>query len=172
MILQNGNKPPRGSERPIQGGRNMRLTSLITIPGTQPAGLIRRAVRSRRQLPIRILGRNPCFGIKLACGGRSQVTTGNINNPVGHLNGGEHVALHPQQLLMLGGSLLRLAIDKHFQFVKLVNPDNAASVLPIAASLPTETRRPPRILPRPITQINDLILVISSKSHLGCTHQI
>ena len=84
----------------------------------------------------------------------------------------EHLALPAEQALVFGLGVLRLAVDEALHLVELVHADDAAGVLAVAARLAPEARRPARVAPRTVGQIEDLVGVVAGQRHLGGADEV
>ena len=65
----------------------------VAHPDPQPAGLERRAVGRRGQLAVAALGRHPRLAVVLARRRAAEVAGGDVDDPVRHLDLGEHLLL-------------------------------------------------------------------------------
>src|SRR5665647_1419012 len=134
VVLQDGHDPAGGAEGAVErrdvagriaGGLGVALTTV------EAAGLVRRAVRGRRQLSITALGWHPRLAVELARGRTAEVAGGDVDDPVWHLDLGEHLLLPAEQSLMLSLRLLRPAVAVHLDLLELVHADDATSVLAV-----------------------------------------
>ena len=172
VVLQDRHQPPGGRQRAVKRRGGLRLAVLVAVANRQPAGLKGGAVRSRRQLAVGLLRRNPRLAVELACRRRAQIACGDVDHAIGHLDLRQHLALPTQQPLVFGLGLVRLAVDEALDLVELVHADDAAGVLAVAAGLAAEARRPARVAQRPAGQVEDFVGVIAGQRHLGGADEV
>ena len=125
MVLQNGDDPAGGGQGAVErrddtGGALGVLR--VALASAEPAGLEGRAVRCRGDLAVAALGGDPGLAVELARGRAAEVARGDVDDPVGQLDGREHVLLHGEEPVVLGRGVLDPAVDEHLDLVELVDP--------------------------------------------------
>ena len=73
---------------------------------------------------------------------------------------------------MFGLGLLGPAVDEGLHFVELVDPDDAAGVLAVAAGFAPEAGRPARVALRSVGEVQDLVGVIPGERDFGGADQV
>src|SRR4051812_43692375 len=151
VVLQDRDDPTGRGQRAVERRNDpvLALAVRVALAHPEPAGLVRRAVRGRRQLAVAALGRHPALAVELARGRTTEVAGRHVDDPVGHLDLGQHLLLEAKQPLMLGRGVLDPAPAEHLDLVELVHPDDAGRVLAIAAGLAAVAGRPAGVPQRP-----------------------
>src|SRR5690606_23032688 len=102
----------------------------------------------------------------------TEVSTGNIDDAVRNLHGVQHVPLPTQETLMLGVGVFRSAVCEHFDLVELVDADDAAGVLAVAARFTAEARGPTGVALRAFVQLENFTRVVTGHRNLGGADEV
>ena len=172
MVLHDGDQPTGGGQRAVQGGDRAGAAVFHTLADVQTASLVLGAVRGGRELAVAALGRDPSLAVELAGGGGAEVAGCGVDDAVGHLDLGEHLLLHGQQVLVLLVGVLLLGVDEHLHLVELVDADDAGGVLACGAGLAAVAGGPTAVTQRAIAEVEDLVLVHAGKRHFGSADQV
>ena len=165
--LEDRHDPARGRERAVEGGDRRGLAALGAVADVEPSRLERRAVRGRRELAVRVLGRHPRFDVELAGGARAEVAGRHVDDPVAEAEGLQHLLLPGDEAVVLGLGVLRERVDEHLELVELVHPDDAAGVLAARAGLAAVAGRPAGVADRAVGQVEDLVGVVAGERDLA-----
>src|SRR5450759_3658600 len=134
VVLQNSHQPASGAQRAVDGrdvARGVALGLRVALASVETAGLVGRAVRGRRQLAVAALRRNPRLAVELARRRTTEVAGRGVDDPVGHLDLGQHLPLAVEQPLVLSLCVFGAAVAEHLDLLELVHPDDAAGVLAV-----------------------------------------
>src|SRR3954452_11225189 len=155
VVLQDGDEPARRAERAVECRHRARARAArVALPGVQPARLVRGAVRGRRELAVLALRRHPRLAVELAGCRATEIAGRGVDDAVGHLDLGQHLALPPEQALVLGLGVLGTAVAEHLDLVELVDADDAAGVLAVRSGLAAVAGRPAGIPLRALRQVD------------------
>ena len=108
------------------------------------------------ELAVAALGRDPRLGVELAGCGGAEIAGGGVDDAVRHLDLGEHLLLHAQQVLVLLVGVLLLGVDEHLHLVELVHADDAGGVLACCAGFTAVAGAPAAVAQRAVLKVQDL----------------
>src|SRR5699024_6482960 len=97
---------------------------------------------------------------------------GRVDDPVRDLNFGQHVFFPGQQSFVFGFGLLHRGVHKHFQFIELVDPDDAAGVFACRTGFASVAGGVPGKPDGAVGEVQNFVGVVPGQGDLGGAHQI
>ena len=162
-LEQHGDRAADGAQRAVER-RDRRQAVVAAGADAEPAGLEVGAVARRGQLEPALLRRQPGLAVVLASGRRPEIACSDVDDAERQLEHRQerHLVRQQPQVLLLG--LREVDVGEHLDLVELVDADDAAGVLAVAAGLAPEARREAGVAQRQL--VEHLARVVRRERHL------